>query len=93
MNIRNFEYLCGLFTYLCQEYAVRYNKSHKTFRKMYNILRLSTRIVNIEDLTPPQCMPDEYKRDSVIDAYRAYYKHGKAHLHKWTNRPIPEWII
>jgi len=35
---------------------------------------------------PPQAMPDEYKREDSIEAYREYYAVGKAHLHHWKTR-------
>ena len=38
------------------------------------------------------CMPDEYKRDTVIDSYRAYYVWGKASIAKWSlPAKIPAW--
>lgn len=41
---------------------------------------------------PPLCMPDVYKQKDCVVAYRHYYTIEKFHLHKWTNRPIPQWI-
>jgi len=38
-----------------------------------------------------QAMPEEYKSDNAVDAYRSYYAFGKTHLHKWT-RNKPSWI-
>jgi len=38
-----------------------------------------------------QAMPEEYKSDNAVDAYRSYYALGKTHLHKWT-RNKPSWI-
>ena len=42
---------------------------------------------------PTQAMPDEYRDDDSIIAYRNYYKHGKKHLHDWKNRNIPDFIL
>jgi hypothetical protein len=37
---------------------------------------------------------DEYKKtDSVMENYRVYYRDGKSHLHKWTKREIPDFIL
>lgn len=41
----------------------------------------------------PLCIPDHYKfYDDPHWAYRAYYKFGKSHVHKWTKRGPPEWM-
>ena len=40
----------------------------------------------------PQCMPDEYKDPSTIQAYRNYYNGGKAYMAKWKNTVTPEWF-
>lgn len=44
---------------------------------------------------PPQCMPDEYKSECPVVAYRNYYSKNKRHeiSCKWTKRQIPEWWI
>ena len=42
--------------------------------------------------TPPQCMPDEYKKISYVDAYQNYYVHAKKHFAKYTNRNIPKFM-
>ena len=45
------------------------------------------------DLTPfYQAMPDEYKHDDPVVAYRRYYQNEKAYFAKWTSRPTPTWM-
>ena len=44
---------------------------------------------------PPQCMPDEYKQDNTVDAYRAYYiskQYTMKRPMKWTKREKPDWF-
>ena len=42
--------------------------------------------------TPPQCMPDEYKDDDYVTAYRKYYQGAKAYFAKWQRGvDAPEW--
>ena len=41
---------------------------------------------------PPQCMPDEYKGDDTVVAYRKYYMGEKAGFAKWKARETPEWF-
>jgi len=46
-------------------------------------------------LTPvTPAMPEEYlvKGDPVA-SYRNYYRVGKKHLHKWTKRQPPKWLV
>jgi len=40
---------------------------------------------------PPQCMPDEYKCDDSVTAYRNYYMGDKAYFAKWSKRDKPKW--
>ena len=44
---------------------------------------------------PPQCMPDQYKKDDhdYVEAYRDFYRNDKAYFFKWTKRAKPEWIL
>lgn len=43
---------------------------------------------------PPQCMPDQYKKDDVIQAYRNYYKLDKQTTidFRYTKREKPSWL-
>jgi len=36
---------------------------------------------------------NEFTINDSIQAYRNLYIHGKNYLHKWTNRPVPEFIL
>ena len=40
---------------------------------------------------PPQCMPDEYKGDCAVKAYRDYYVGEKARFAKWKVSGAPWW--
>ena len=87
----NYDWLYSLFVYLCKEYTHRYNKIHKTSRL---IPYLQHNPVPHGDFLPiPQAMPDEYKCDDVVEAYRKYYIKEKYNIAKWTKRDIPYWFI
>jgi len=45
-------------------------------------------------LTPIKlAMPDEFKQENVVEAYRNYYMSSqKEHLRFWKKRPIPSWF-
>lgn len=89
----NYQWTFNLFKQLLKQYTARYGKKHKTGRLLD---ALATAPANIPSVTtgsplPPQCMPDEYKRDDTVQAYRAYYKGAKAGFAKWSKSPAPKW--
>jgi hypothetical protein len=60
---------------LGKEYTKRYGKKHLTITKMEEVLRYPpANMPNSGFTPPPQCMPDEYKRDCAVAGYKAYYK-------------------
>ena len=77
-----------------REYTRRYGKVHKSIYaiewcgKNYHRLNLPK-----TGLTPfAQAMPEEYKNDCAIKAYRAYYNGEKAYFATWKTRKTPEWF-
>ena len=86
------------------QYQYRFGKIHKSSKVLEEIrdrlvefktpdteqycLYLS---YNLHD-EPPQCMPDEFKCDDYVEAYRAYYRKDKRYILQWTGRPVPEWV-
>jgi hypothetical protein len=38
-------------------------------------------------------MPDEYKVEDTVEAYRNYYRGAKAYMAKWKNTQQPEWMV
>lgn len=85
----NYSWACCLGLELCLEYTRRYSKIHKSQAviewAMENYLR------NDGELTPfPQCMPEQYHDEDVVEAYRRYYRGEKASFAKWKNSE-PYW--
>ena len=80
--------------FISQEYYKRFSKLHKSSRIINNIYD-NNYIDDIPDgffREPPQCMPDEYKDDDYVTAYRKYYQGAKAHFAKWERGvSAPEW--
>jgi hypothetical protein len=90
-SLSNWRWLKAFGIELHKEYQYRYGggKIHKSFSV---ISSLQEPAMTDKGLTPfPQAMPEEYKRDDPIEAYRAYYMGAKRHLAKWKNRSIPYW--
>jgi len=98
-SARNYQYVSDLLYSLSQEYKRRYDKDHKSWTTLK--IALCTPPINMPlddimiplDLSEaPQCMPDEYKNESTVQAYRNYYNGDKAYMAKWKNTIKPEWF-
>ncbi len=91
----NYEWLLDHAFAMCDEYAMRYNKVHKSLEAIFWCCQ------NYESLDLPskgitpfaQAMPDEYKNKCAVTAYRAYYNGEKARFAKWKTRKTPEWFV
>jgi len=82
----NYDWTYRLFKCLATEYNVRYNKTHRSWQKLHQVLELPP--ANIPDITwqePPQCMPEKYRQHSTVEAYRDYYVAEKSNFCKWKN--------
>lgn len=88
----NYQYLFDLFLALCEEYTYRYGKVHKSRELLDMLAFCPDNIPNGPWTQPTQAMPDQYKQDNSIFAYRAYYIGEKSDLFSWKNRSIPDWV-
>ena len=75
---------------LCDEYTQRFGKEHACNRPILRMMKLH-RVIPNSGLTPfAQAMPDEYRDDDAVKAYRRYY-HSKQFA-KWDKgTPAPDW--
>jgi hypothetical protein len=95
----NYMWLLDHFISLTTEYKYRYHKSHLCSQKfLYDTDWIFMPPTNVPDigLTPfAQAMPDEYKNDDAVKAYRDYYFQEKIlglGLVYNKARPMPNWI-
>ena len=78
---------------LGNEYKFRYGREHASITKLkMSLVRLPAHIKMSYERTPlAQAMPDEYKNDNPIKAYRDYCINEK-HYAKWEKgRAKPDW--
>ena len=77
---------------LSKEYTFRYGRIHKSHEIIEWCDNNKPTLPNV-GLTPfAQAMPDTYKNDDAVTAYRAYYKGEKAKIAKWNKtRSAPHW--
>jgi len=105
-HINNYRFTAKLAMALCDEYYYRYgrerNRRHETEKiikflmenEPENFTETDKDLIGPHNVTEPaQAMPDDYKDEDVIQAYRNYYlSEEKMHLLSWKNRNIPPFI-
>ena len=89
----NYQWLYAHFVALGEEYTARYGKVHMSIAKLKSFLKYPPKRIPLKLFSePPQCMPDIYKQERSVDAYRAYYMGDKANFATWkTPSVIPSW--
>ena len=92
----NFAWLTRHAVELCAEYTKRFGKTHACERPIHSMIGLvplfTHRYPSPEAALTPfaQAMPDEYRDDDAVKAYRRYY-HSKQFA-KWEKgTPAPDW--
>jgi len=90
-STQNYRWLHRLGEGLIDEYHRRYGfKQHKTMPIM-DLLKTAPKNSLNKGLTPfAQAMPDEYKHENAVTAYRTYYLHDKAPICMW-RLDTPNW--
>ena len=90
----NYTWLYKHFLALGKEYTYRYGKEHASITKLADALSKMPDKININLATPvAQAMPDQYKNDNPIVAYRNYCINEK-HYAKWEKgRAKPDWWV
>lgn len=92
-NAIQYKFMYDMFIALCDEYTHRYNRVHLTDTKLRSVIsEIPTEIEKGKWSLPPQCMPDDVKRESVIEAYHKYYAVYKKDFAKWTRRAVPRFM-
>ena len=97
-SVSHYMYLTDLGRTLCKEFKRRYGKEHKCHALFSGELMYAPPAMRKLPMTwrvPPQCMPDEYKCDDTVQAYRAYYKYKQSIMDmKWykTAAGAPAWF-
>lgn len=94
-SVTHYEYLKELWKHLSDEYTHRYGKTHSTYNKLKDVLKINPiNIPNLPFKDPPPAMshfPDCIVPNNSLYSYYNYYIVAKNYFAKWTNRPIPVW--
>lgn len=99
-SIQHWNWVHDLALCVNEEYKYRYGKEddHKSLTALMDSLALAQTwpglYPRVSWVDPPMCMPDEAKRDDVVEAYRAYYSNHKVHNieMRWSWRNKPEFM-
>lgn len=95
-SAENYNHLFWMLHFLCKEYTLRYKRVHKVeFSKLLLMLAsVPDALYSLSfDKTPyPQTMPDQYKCNDPVKAYRSFYLGEKMGFAKWTNSKIPKFV-
>jgi hypothetical protein len=99
-SFQNILWLREMSLHLCDEYTLRYDKEYKSksiiqdlpLTELYSVYKRLGK--PLDDMTSfKQAMPDVYKDDDAVVAYRNYYLGAKRSFAKWKNNKIPEWWL
>jgi hypothetical protein len=97
-NMHNYTWLCQHGLGIASEYTFRYGKIHKCQQVISDCFSRAG-YLDFPDksaaITPfAQCMPEEYRCDDAVQAYRTYYIKDKlVNIDcRWTKREIPKWL-
>ena len=93
-TIENYNWLCELALAYCEEYKHRYgyHKEHSCEKHLVWLYSNPPPIPWDGFQEPPQCMPEQYKSRSCVQAYRNYYIGEKLGFVRYTNREVPDWL-
>ena len=93
-SANNYNWLHSHLMALLNEYTYRYDKVHKCASLSVSLRRLPENIPVVPFTPPTPAMKEEFLVDNdSLKSYRNYYIKGKAHLHKWTKRNPPVWLV
>jgi len=96
-NWFNYDWLCQLGHALCAEYTHRYSKIHACKAVITDcsaVIGLFTLSLS-DEITPfAQAMPEQYRGEDAVEAYRRYYREDKMRNIQcvWTKREKPFWL-
>ena len=93
-NDKNYKWLCELALELCNVYENYAKRTHKCKAVLTLCMDNVPKNISITEAKTKLllAMPDQYKNEDPVKAYRDYYKNEKTHLFDWRHSQKPTWI-
>lgn len=89
----NYDWLCAHAKAMCAEYTRRYHRRHKTEDVIDQMCNAQLTFPNHE-LTPfAQALPEQYRNEDAVVAYRKYYMQEKSSFAEWNHSNKPDWWV
>ena len=94
-SIQHYRWLVKHGLEICDEFEKRYGKVHATKAVLQWLEQNEPNLPDNGFISPPQCMPDEFKDQDTLAAYKKFYINDKVKIkglnwNKSNNKPI--WV-
>jgi hypothetical protein len=99
-SLENINWLISHGLSLCYTYTLRFKKTHKCQGVIERASKTLQKAILEGVLSFPakgltkfaQAMPEAYKSEDSVTAYRNYYRHEKLAFAKWRHSERPQWL-
>jgi hypothetical protein len=94
-SIQHYRWLVKHGLEICSEFEKRYGKVHATKQVLLWCQDNEPHLPNNEFTEPPQCMPEEFRKENTVEAYKNFYINDKVKVKKLDWKKLnnkPEWI-
>jgi hypothetical protein len=94
-SIQHYRWLVKHGLEICSEFEKRYGKVHATKQVLLWCQDNEPSLPNNEFTEPPQCMPEEFRKENTVEAYKNFYINDKVKVKKLDWKKLnnkPEWI-
>ncbi len=89
----NYDWAHKHMSALLDEYERRYHRVHLVRTKCESALKDSSFLPGLGLTQFAQTMPEEYRDEDPVKAYRTFYIKDKSRFAKWPDGEIPDWFI
>lgn len=91
-SLGNWQWLLAHGQALCHEYTHRYGKHHASSHVIAWCSEHAPEFAQVDATPFVQVLPDAYRQEDPVTAYRLYYQKDKAGFARWTRRAPPAWF-
>lgn len=93
LSVENYDWLYTHFVGLACEYEYRYGRMHATYERLkHAVVKIPQGLDSKGKTKYTLAMPDEYKCEDAVTAYRNYYMGAKRDFLTYTKRGKPSWL-